>query len=466
MASSRLTIAEAPETSLPVAPANVHYSPNSDSAFVLPLISGDDSKTWRPTKGTSLNKQEQNLLDHLWAIPQMKAHKQNYQKIMNWLNVYFHYGKKTGKASTSMLGATTCTPNLRPNNASRSFSHYVVFNGDKYGIYTKWSDVETSIQGMEEPMWEGFNDSKRAQLALHSYRISLDVRNSSSNRQVADKKSVTLSRQLSELKKAKSDEIADLEHQVAYLKFQLALRDQANNPGNLPISQALLTLPEELKAEIAQITTQTELQRYMLILDFLAEHLRDIPGLQVDMVTQEGKFHYVFPEATISFPDFTQVEMACKVFNLKDLLELGVVSTILIEGDKIPEDLPQALLDAIQENGLRPDYDPIRITCYSTPLEWLQDDGGFTTLIAPATIQFLLHQPKTRDPFFVSELSCDKFSQAHGSRYKFTAQDLVRRKAHTMFETLAQCQHYHTLIAEDPPAQVYGETPTNEGRLL
>ncbi|KAK3184720.1 hypothetical protein Dsin_032006 [Dipteronia sinensis] len=257
--SSRLTISEASETSLPVAPAIVFYSPNSDKDFVLPLISGDESKHWRPAKGTSLNKQEQNLLNHLWAIPQTKTHRQNYQRVLNCLNVYFHYAKKTGKASTAALGTSFGTPNLRPNNAARSFSHYVVYNGSKYGIYSRWIDVETSILGMDDPMWEGFTNVKQAQLALHSYRISLDERNSSSNRQTADKKSANLNKQLSDLKKAKTAEIAELEHQVAFLKFQLALRDHETSLGDLPFSQALTALPNELRAEIAQITTQTEL---------------------------------------------------------------------------------------------------------------------------------------------------------------------------------------------------------------
>ncbi|KAK3184725.1 hypothetical protein Dsin_032011 [Dipteronia sinensis] len=370
--SSRLTISEASETSLPVAPANVFYCPNSDKDFVLPLISGDESKHRRPVKGTSLNKQEHNLLNHLWAIPQTKTHRQNYQRV---LNVYFHYSKKTGKASTAALGTSTGTPNLRPNNAVRSFSHYVAYNGNKYGIYTRWIVVETSIQGMDDPMWEGFHNVKQAQLALHSYRISLDERNSSSNRQTADKKSANLNKQLSNLKKANTAEIAELEHQVAFLKFQLALRDHETSLGDLPFSQALTALPNELRAEIAQITTQTELQRYMFILDFLAEHLRDIPDLQVNMVIHGGKFPYVFPEVTVCFPDFSQVEMACKTFHIKDLLDLGIVAKIIIEGEKIPGDLPQALLDAINENGLQPDHDPIRITCYSTPL------NGFKTLM-------------------------------------------------------------------------------------
>lgn len=469
--ASRLTINEECEPLLPTVPANVHFSPHSEKDFTLSYIPLNDDKAWRPTRGTSLTKWEHTLLNHLWAIPQIKANKQNYQLVLNCLNVHFHYSKRTGKDSTSALGSTSGTPNLRPNNASRSFSHYVVFTGSKTGIYTKWQDVQTAIQGMTEPMWEGFKDEKQAQLALHSYRISLDARNSSTNRQTADKKSAALSRQLSELKKAKTEEIANLEHEVAYLKFQLALRDQANNPGNLPISSALLNLPGELRAEIAQIATQTEFHRYLFIMDFLAENLRNLPGLQVDMKIIGGMYPYVFPEVSIHFPDFQQVIIACKQFTLRDLISLGVVSKILIEGERVPDQLPELLLDAIYENGLRPDYDPIRITCYSTPPEWRQDtDGRITSMADPATIQFLIHQPKTRDLFFLSEISADKFSQAHGSRYKFSAQDLVRRKAHTMFETLAQCQSYHTLLAEDPPVQVYGEVPSHgihrEGRLL
>ncbi|KAK3169186.1 hypothetical protein Dsin_000184 [Dipteronia sinensis] len=465
--SSRLTMSEASESSLPTAPANVYYSPNSDKDFVLPLLAGEEGKQWRATKGTFLNKQEQNLLDHLWAIPQIKQYRQNYQKILNCLNVYFHYQKRTGKQATSVLGSSSNAPNLRPNNASRSFSHYVVFNGNKYGVYTKWTDVEASILGMDEPMWEGFNSEKQAQLALHSYRISVDVRNTFTNRQVTDKKSASLNKQFSEFKKTKTEEIANLQHEIAFLKFQLALRDQANNQTNLPISEALLALPNALQEEIKQITTQTEYQRNIFILDFLAEHLRDIPGLQVDMEVRSGKYAYVFPEVTICFPDFLQVEIACKTLYFKDLIELGVVSKVLIEGEGIPPVLPLCLQDAIHENGLRPDKDPIRITCYSTPVEWRLDSNGDVSLTAKAVVQFLLHQPKTRDPYFLSEISCDKFSQAHGTRYRFSAQDLVRRKAHTMFETLAQCQYNHTLIAEDPPIQVYGETPTSSvGNLL
>ncbi|KAL5785074.1 hypothetical protein ACOSQ2_007466 [Xanthoceras sorbifolium] len=145
---------------------------------------------------------------------------------------------------------------------------------------------------------------------------------------------------------------------------------------------------------------------------------------------------------------------------LQNLLELGVVNRVLIKGNKRPNNLPQIIKDVILENNISLGEVNIRLSCVSTPPEWTRDDDGYYLKINLKSIhQFLLHQPKEADPFFLSSIIVDKFSKAFGRRYLFSHTDLERYKAFVLYEQYGKFRN-SPLLAEEDGFRVYGDIST------
>ncbi|KAK9065404.1 hypothetical protein SSX86_016787 [Deinandra increscens subsp. villosa] len=236
--------------------------------YSLPKCNDHNTK-FRPIIGLSLTEKQQCLLDNLWHIQTMPQASSFKVQVLNALSIYFQ--EQTVKI---------------PEKQKPKFTHYIIFRGNKLGIFNKWETVAKYIN-CYGPIYKGYYSFAEA---LKAARDHFGVDSFFIEAEEVPTFSEIAKINPEQLIKTQEDVIAKLQEQLIQQEKSTSIHVQLENN----VLKHKITI---LEAKNTQLLQQLERKEVFINRDFNSFKARIL----------DTPWKECFKKVTQHFPEFEQI---------------------------------------------------------------------------------------------------------------------------------------------------------------